>query len=78
MCAWLRVAITGTSRVSLVKNSGKRMVDFCVEMGLCGGNTYFEYKSLHKLNKGTNGQDGMEVKSMIDLVLVKKDMLSYV
>ena len=28
--------------------------------------------------KGARGQDGVEVKSMIDLVPVKRDMLRYV
>ena len=41
-------------------------------------NTYFEHRSLHKYTRVPRGQDGMEVKSMIDLVLVKKDMLHYV
>ena len=32
--------------------------------------------SLHKYTRVARGQDGVEVKSMIDLVLVKKDFLS--
>ena len=47
------------------------MVECCAEEGLCGGNTYFKHKSLHKYTKVAKGQDGVEVKSMIDLVLVK-------
>ena len=42
------------------------------------GNTYFEYKNMHKYTKVSRDQDGVEVKSMIDLVLVKNDMLHYV
>ena len=42
------------------------------------GNTYFEYRSLHKYTKVAMGQDGVEVKSMVDLVLVKKDVLLHV
>ena len=42
------------------------------------GNTYFEHKSLLKYTRVARTQDRVEVKSMIDLVLVKKDMLSYV
>ena len=34
-----------------------------------------ERKSLHKYTRVARGQDGVEVKSMIDLVLVKRDML---
>ena len=42
------------------------------------GNTYFEYRSLHKYTRVVRGQDGVEVKSMIDLMLVKKDMMRFV
>ena len=42
------------------------------------GNTYFEHKSLHKYTRVARGQDGVEVKSMIDLVLAKKGMLHFV
>ena len=52
-------------------------MEFCAERGLWVGNTYFEHKSLHKYTRVTRGQDGVEVKSMINLVLVKKDMLPY-
>ena len=48
------------------------MVEFCAERGLCVGNTYFEYKSLHKYTGVPRGQDGVEVKDRIDLVLVKR------
>ena len=36
------------------------------------------YTSFNVYIRVARGQDGMEVKSMIDLVLVKKDMLRYV
>ena len=42
------------------------------------GNTYFEHRSLHKYTRVARGQDGMEVKTMIDLALKRKDMLHYV
>ena len=42
------------------------------------GNTYFKYRSLHKCTRVARGQGGVEIKSMIDLVLVKRDMLLYV
>ena len=38
-------------------------------------NIYFEHKSLHMYTRVARGQDGVEVKTMIDLVLVKKNML---
>ena len=36
--------------------------------------TYFMHRSLHKYTRVARGQDRAEVKSMIDLVLVKRDM----
>ena len=51
---------------------------FCAERELCVGNMYFKHMSLHKYTRVARGQDGVEVKSMIDLVLVKRDMLRYV
>ena len=41
------------------------------------GNTYFEHNSLHKWVREARSQDGLEVKRMIDLMLVKKDMMRY-
>ena len=41
------------------------------------GNTYYEQRSLHNFPRMARGKDKVEVKSMIDLVLVKKDMLHY-
>ena len=40
-------------------------MEFCVERGL----TYFEHRSLHKYTRVARGQDGVEVKSLIDLLL---------
>ena len=42
------------------------------------GNTYFKHRSLHKYTRVAGDKDGVEVKSMIDLVLVKRYMLRYV
>ena len=42
------------------------------------GNTYFKYKNLPKYTRLASGQDGVEIKSMIVLVLMKRDMLQYV
>ena len=36
------------------------------------GNAYFKHRSLHKYTRVARGEDRLEVKSMIDLVLVKK------
>ena len=51
------------------------MNDFCAERGVSVSNTYFEHRSLHKYKRVARGQDGVEVKSMIDLLVVKKAML---
>ena len=56
----------------------KRVVEFCAERGLCVGNALFKPTSLNKYKRVARGQDGVELKSMIDLVLVKRDMLRYV
>ena len=53
------------------------VVDFCTERELYMGNTYFEHKSLHKYTTVARSQDGVEIKTRIDLVLVSKDMLCY-
>ena len=42
------------------------------------GNTYFKHRSVHKYTRVGEGRDGVEIKSMIDPVLVKRDMLRYV
>ena len=54
------------------------MVEFCAEKGLCVGNTHFMLRSLHKYTRVARSQDGVEIKSMMDLLLVKRDMLQYV
>ena len=53
-------------------DNDRRLIDFCAE-----SNTYFEYRSLHKYTRVAGGQDGGKVRSVIDLVLVKKAMLRY-
>ena len=42
------------------------------------GNTYFKHRSVHKYTRVARGQGGVETKSIIDLVLVKRYMLRYV
>ena len=44
-------------------------------MGLCIGNTYFKHRSMHKYTRVARGQERVDVKSMIDLVLVRRDIL---
>ena len=73
----MRAGITGAFGVPGDNENGRRVVQCSAERGLCLGNTYFEHKSLHKYTRVAKGQDGVEVKSMIDLVLVKKDILRF-
>ena len=54
------------------------MVDIFTEKGLRVGNKHFMPKNIRKYTRLTKGQAGMEVTSMMDLVLVKRDMLKYV
>ena len=39
--------------------------------------TYFNHRSLYKYTRVARGQDGVEVRGMIDLELVKRNMLRY-
>ena len=48
---------------------------FCAERGIFEGNTYFKHRSLHKYTRVPRGREGVEIKSMINLVLMKGDML---
>ena len=70
-----RDGITGAFGVPREKDNGRRVVEFCEERGVCVGNTYFNYRSVHKYTRVAKGQGDVETKSMIDLVLVKRDML---
>ena len=74
----MRAGIAGAFGFPGENENGRRVVEFCAERGLCVGNTYFEHKNLHNYTRVARGQDGVEAKSMIDLVLVKKDMLYFV
>ena len=40
--------------------------------------THSKHRSLHKYKRVARGQHGVELKNMIDLVLVKSDILRYV
>ena len=66
-----RASINGAVGVPGENYNGRRMVEFYAEKEFCVGNTYFEHKNLHKYTRVVRGQDGVEVESMIDLVLVK-------
>ena len=70
-----RAGVYGDSREN---ENVRRLVEISAERMLCVGNIYVESKSLHKYARVARGQDEVEVKSMIDLVLMKRDMLLYV
>ena len=70
----VRAGKTGPFYVPGENDNGNRMVEFVQKWGLCMGNTYF----IHKYTRVASGQDGVKVKTMIDLVLVKKALLHYV
>ena len=73
-----RAGITGAFGVPGENDNGRRVVGFCEERGLCGlcvGNTYFKHRCLHKYTRVARGRNGVEIKGMIDLVLVKRYML---
>ena len=42
------------------------------------GKTYFKHRSLQKYTRVARRLESVEIKNMIDLVLVKRDMLRYV
>ena len=52
-------------------------MEFCAEKGLCVLVTQFKHKNLPKYTRVPRGQDGVEVKNMIDLVPVNKGMLCF-
>ena len=53
------------------------MDNFFVKRELCVGNTHFNHKSLHKYSTVARGQDEMEVMRIIDLKLIKRNMVHY-
>ena len=68
----VRIYITGVFKVPGENVNGRKLVDFCAERELCVSNIYFEYKSLHYYTTVPRGQDGVEVKIMIDLFWLRK------
>ena len=73
-----RAGITSAFGVPGENDNGRRVVEFWEEMGLCVGNTYFNHRSLHNYTKVARGRDGVQIKSMINLALVKRDVLQWV
>ena len=69
-----RAGVTGLHGVPGVNENGERVVDFCAEKEFCVGNTFFKHKDIHKYTRVGQSRNG-EVRSMIDLVLFKRNML---
>ena len=70
----VRVGVTGGfGAPGEIDNEG-RVVEFCAERELCLDNTYYENKTLHRYIWITRDKT---VKNMIDLVLLKEDMLCH-
>ena len=72
--SWYNLPLEFQERMIMVKEWWSSVL----KGGLCVGNTYFEQRSLHKYTRVARGQDGMKVRNMIDLVLVRKNMQCYV
>ena len=66
----MEIGITGAFGVPGENDNGRNGGAL---LKLCVGNICFEHRSLHKYTRVVRGQDGVEVKSMTDL-----DMLRYV
>ena len=74
----MRAGKIGASGIPGENDNARRMVEFCAQRKLRVANTYFKHRSLHKYTRGERDQDRVEMKSMKDLVLVKRHMLRYV
>ena len=66
----MRVTIIGGFIAPERNYNGKMVIDLHTERGLCVCNKYFVHKILHKYTRVAIGYDGLNVLSMIDLVLV--------
>ena len=73
----MKVGITGAFGVPGYNDNGRRVTYICAEIGLCVGNTSFDHKSLQKYTRVARHQDRVEIMSIIDLVIMKKDILRY-
>ena len=73
----LRAGITGAFGVPGQNENGRIVVESVLQWG-CVWVTHTLNTRICISTQGCKGQDGVEVKSMIDLVLVKKEMLRFV
>ena len=70
--------VIGAFRVPGENDNGRRVMELYEERELCVGNTYFKHRSVHKYTRVARRRHGGEIKSIIDLLLGKKEMLRYV
>ena len=68
-----KAGITGAFGVSEENDNGRRLVEFWAEKGLC-----VVILSTEICISTQEWQDGVKVKNMIDILLVKREMLRYV
>ena len=73
----MRAGITGAFGVPGENQMGEEWGSSVLKGG-CLWITYFEHKSWHKYTRVARDQDGVEVKSMVDMLLAKKTMLHFV
>ena len=74
----MRAGITGEFGVPREYDDERRAINLCAERGISVSNTYFQQKDLYKSFSGTTPKNGVEVMSMIHLVLGIKAILRYV
>ena len=51
--------ITGAFGAPGENDNSRRVMEFCAEMDLCVGNTYFKHRIFHKYTSVARGQDGV-------------------
>ena len=78
LTGWIRERTRAEELAQLVLLEFQGRMIMVEEWWNFGQNTYFKHRSLHKHTRMARGQDRVEVKSILDLVLVKRDMLRYV
>ena len=72
---WVKMGINGAFGVTKRKDNEKRVVDFRAERELVVGHMCLKNRNLHRCIRVTRVREGMEIMSITDLVLVKRDMI---
>ena len=66
--------ITSSLGVPCEIKNGRREVEYCAESGFWVVNEYFIHKNVYKCTRVMRNLGVMEIMSMINLVLVKRDI----